>query len=160
AVGVSRTVTGGHRPPELAAGFALGTAAGLLTWPGGGPRPPAPAAAARPRREPPASPDGAGLVLIVNCSAGTASEDLAESLGKSLPAAEVIVASADDDLESTFKDAAARAAILGVAGGDGSVRLAAGIASEAGLPLLLGPAGTFNHFAAELGVAAGHGALG
>jgi diacylglycerol kinase family enzyme/membrane-associated phospholipid phosphatase len=159
AVGVSRTVTGGHRPPDVAAGFALGTAAGLLTLRWWARRPAAPAAAARPRREAPASPDGAGLVMIVNCSAGTASQDLAESLGKSLPAAEVIVASADDDLESTFKDAAARAAILGVAGGDGSVRLAAGIASEAGLPLLLVPAGTFNHFAADLGIESADDAL-
>jgi diacylglycerol kinase family enzyme/membrane-associated phospholipid phosphatase len=159
AAGVSRAVTGGHRPAGVAAGFALGTAAGLVTlrwWPR---RPSAPAAAARPRRAAPASPDGAGLVMIVNCSAGTASQDLAESLGKSLPAAEVMVGGADDDLEAAFRDAAARAAILGVAGGDGSVRLAAGIASEAGLPLLLVPAGTFNHFAADLGVESADDAL-
>ena len=159
AVGVSRAVTGGHRPPGVAAGFALGAAAGLVTLRWWARRPGAPAAAARPRREAPASPDGAGLVMIVNCSAGTASQDLADSLGKSLPAAEIIVASADEDLEAAFRDAAARAAILGVAGGDGSVRLAAGMASEAGLPLLMVPAGTFNHFAADLGVESADDAL-
>jgi diacylglycerol kinase family enzyme/membrane-associated phospholipid phosphatase len=152
AVGASRLITGVHYPSDVAAGFALGTACGALTlrwWPR---RPAKPAAAARPRREAPASPDGAGLVLIVNCSAGHASDDLAETLAKNLPAAEVVVASTDDDLDGLFRDAAARAAIMGVAGGDGSVRLAAGIASDAGLPLLVVPAGTFNHFAADLGV--------
>lgn len=151
-VGASRLITGVHYPSDVAAGFALGAAAGLLTlrwWPR---RPAAPATAARPRLEAPASADGTGLVLIVNCSAGSASDDLAESLGKNLPAAEIIVASADDDLEGLFRDAAARAVILGVAGGDGSVRLAAGIAGHAGLPLLVVPAGTFNHFATDLGV--------
>jgi diacylglycerol kinase family enzyme/membrane-associated phospholipid phosphatase len=152
AVGASRVITRAHYPSDVAAGFALGTAAGLLTlrwWPR---RPTTPAAAARPRREAPAAPDGAGLVLIVNCGAGTASEDLADSLSKSLPAAEIVTASPEDDLDGMFADAAGRAVILGVAGGDGSVRLAAGIASEKGLPLLVVPAGTFNHFAADLGV--------
>jgi diacylglycerol kinase family enzyme len=159
AVGVSRAARRGHRPPGMTAGFMLGTAAGLLTLRWWARRPAAPAAAARPRHEAPASPDGAGLVMIVNCSAGTATEDLAESLGKSLPAAEIIVASADEDLEVAFRHAAAWADILGVAGGDGSVRLAAGIASEAGLPLLMVPAGTFNHFAADLGVESADDAL-
>jgi diacylglycerol kinase family enzyme/membrane-associated phospholipid phosphatase len=159
AVGVSRAVHRGHPPRGVAAGFALGGAAGLVTLRWWARRPAAPAAAARPRREAPASPDGAGLVMIVNCSAGTASQNLAESLGKSLPAAEIVVADADEDLEAAFRAAAARAAILGVAGGDGSLRLAAGIAAAAGLPLLLVPAGTFNHFAADLGVESADDAL-
>jgi len=151
-VGASRVVSRVHYPSDVLAGFALGTAAGLLTlrwWPR---RPAEPAAAARPRRGAPASPDGAGLVLIVNASAGTASADLAGSLGARLPEAEIVLADANDDLESLFSKAAARARILGVAGGDGSIRLAAGIATDAGLPLLVVPAGTFNHFAADLGV--------
>ena len=152
AVGASRVISRVHYPSDVLAGFALGTAAGLVTlrwWPR---RPAEPAAAARPRRGAPASPDGSGLVLIVNASAGTASAELADSLGARLPEAEVILADADDDLESLFSKAAARARILGVAGGDGSIRLAAGIAADAGLPLLVVPAGTFNHFAADLGV--------
>ena len=152
AVGASRVISRVHYPSDVLAGFALGTAAGLATvrwWPL---RPAEPAAAARPRRGAPASPDGSGLVLIVNASAGTASADLASSLGARLPEAEIILADADDDLESLFSKAAARARILGVAGGDGSIRLAAGIAADAGLPLLVVPAGTFNHFAADLGV--------
>ncbi len=151
-VGASRVVSRVHYPSDVLAGFALGTAAGLVTlrwWPR---RPAEPAAAARPRHGAPASPDGSGLVLVVNASAGTASAELAGSLRARLPEADVILADADDDLESLFSKAAARARILGVAGGDGSIRLAAGIAADAGLPLLAIPAGTFNHFAADLGV--------
>lgn len=152
AVGASRVVTGVHHPSDVAAGFVLGTAAGLLTlrwWPR---RPATPAAAARPRHEAPAAPTGDGLVLVLNCSAGSASQGLADRIAARLPDAEIIVTSADDDLEGLMKDAALRARILGIAGGDGSVRLAAGFAAGAGLPLLVLPAGTFNHFAADLGV--------
>jgi undecaprenyl-diphosphatase len=144
AVGASRVTSRMHYPSDVLAGFALGTAAGLLTlrwWP---------------RREAPA---GAGLVLVVNCTAGTASAELADSLTARLPEAEIVVATAEDDLESLFSKAAARARILGVAGGDGTVRLAAGIAVDAGLPLLVVPAGTFNHFAADLGAESADDAL-
>jgi diacylglycerol kinase family enzyme/membrane-associated phospholipid phosphatase len=159
AIGASRVVTGVHHPSDVAAGFALGTAAGLLTlrwWPR---RPATPAAAARPRREAPAAPTGTGLVLIVNCSAGTASQALADSLRTDLPDAEIVVASAADDLQDLFKAAVLRGGILGAAGGDGTVRLAAGFAAEAGMPLLVVPAGTFNHFAADLGVHSAQDAL-
>ena len=39
-----------------------------------------------------------------------------------------------------------------MAGGDGTVSTACAVALEAGLPLLVIPASTFNHFAADLGV--------
>ena len=152
AVGASRVVCRVHFPSDVLAGFALGAAAGLVTlrwWPR---RPAEPAAAARPRHGAPTSPDGSGLVLVVNASAGSASAELADSLDAMLPEAEIILADADDDLGSVFSKAAERARILGVAGGDGSIRLAAGIAADAGLPLLVIPAGTFNHFATDLGV--------
>jgi diacylglycerol kinase family enzyme len=41
---------------------------------------------------------------------------------------------------------------LGVAGGDGSLAVVAGVALEAGLPFVCVPAGTRNHFALDLGV--------
>jgi len=42
--------------------------------------------------------------------------------------------------------------LLGVAGGDGTQALVAGVAAEAGVPLLVIPAGTRNHFALDLGL--------
>jgi diacylglycerol kinase family enzyme len=41
---------------------------------------------------------------------------------------------------------------LGAAGGDGTVACVAGLAAEHGLPLVLVPAGTLNHFARDAGV--------
>src|SRR6185436_10689664 len=47
---------------------------------------------------------------------------------------------------------AAGADLLGVAGGDGTQALVAGIAAEHGLPFLVISAGTRNHFALDLGL--------
>jgi undecaprenyl-diphosphatase len=49
-------------------------------------------------------------------------------------------------------EAAGRATVLGVAGGDGTVNAAVGLAARAGLPLLVVPAGTLNHFARDVGL--------
>jgi undecaprenyl-diphosphatase len=152
AVGASRVVTGMHYPSDVLAGFATGAAAGLLTlrwWPR---RPLVPAGAARPRRAAPAAPGGQGLVLVVNNGAGTASADLAGQLQAELPEARIVVAAEGSELPGLMAEAASTAQILGVAGGDGSVQLAAGLAVDRGLPLLVIPAGTFNHFAADLGL--------
>ncbi len=56
------------------------------------------------------------------------------------------------EVEQALRDAAERAEVLGVAGGDGTVCTAAGVALEAGRPLAVFPGGTLDHFAAELGV--------
>ena len=152
AVGASRVVTGVYYPSDVLAGFAVGAAAGAATlrwWPR---RPPAPAAAVRPQRTVPAAPEGEGLVLVVNTSAGTASPRLASQLRAELPQAVIIEANAGQDLACQLRQAADTARILGVAGGDGTISTAAAVALEAGLPLLVVPAGTFNHFAGDLGV--------
>jgi diacylglycerol kinase family enzyme len=57
------------------------------------------------------------------------------------------------DVASLARDAVARGAdLLGVAGGDGTQALVAGIAAEHDLPFLVISAGTRNHFALDLGL--------
>jgi diacylglycerol kinase family enzyme/membrane-associated phospholipid phosphatase len=152
AVGASRAVTGVHYPSDVFAGFAIGTAAGALTlrwWPR---RPMRPAEAARPRHDAPAAPTGQGLVLVVNSSAGATSAGLAAELRAELPDADVIVVPEGEDIAAILRKASPQARIIGVAGGDGTVNVAADAALASGLPLLVIPAGTFNHFATDLGV--------
>ena len=58
-----------------------------------------------------------------------------------------------DDLRQVAEDAVANGAdLLGMAGGDGSLALVASIASRHGLPFVVVPAGTRNHFALDLGL--------
>jgi undecaprenyl-diphosphatase len=159
AVGASRVVTGMHYPSDVLAGTAIGAAAGMLTfrwWPR---RPDRPAAAIRPPRQAPAALDGEGLVLFVNTSAGRASSRLVKRLGEELPEATITETDAGQDLAAQLRHAAASARILGVAGGDGTVSTASAVALETGLPLLVIPAGTFNHFAADLGIRSAHDAV-
>ena len=72
----------------------------------------------------------------------------AEDLG-----AEVFVMSGPVDVAEVARNAvAAGADLLGVAGGDGTQALVAGIAARHGLPFVVIPAGTRNHFALDLGL--------
>jgi diacylglycerol kinase family enzyme/membrane-associated phospholipid phosphatase len=152
AVGASRVVVGVHYPSDVLAGFAIGTTAGTLTlrwWPR---RPMRPAEAVRPRHPAPAAPEGEGLVLAVNMTAGSATLDLPGKLRAELPGATIIEVGEGEDLADELRKVMADARILGVAGGDGTVSAAADLALTAGLPLLVIPTGTFNHFATDLGV--------
>jgi diacylglycerol kinase family enzyme len=66
---------------------------------------------------------------------------------------EPVVLQEGDDLESLARDAVARGAdALGMAGGDGSQAIVAGVAMEHDLPFVCIPAGTRNHLALDLGV--------
>lgn len=57
-----------------------------------------------------------------------------------------------DVAEVARKAAAAGADLLGVAGGDGTQALVAGVAAEHGIPFMVITAGTRNHFALDLGL--------
>ncbi len=154
AVGFSRVYTGVHYPGDVAAGFALG--AGLAVA-GKALLPARPAPAHAPRRPEPAPqpprPDGRGLVAVINPASGPSNRPpLAQILAERLPAAEVVELGEHDDVAETMRAAAERAQALAVGGGDGTVNCAADAAMAAGIPLLVLPGGTFNHFAGDLGL--------
>jgi len=65
---------------------------------------------------------------------------------------EPIVLRPGDDLRRLAEDAASRAAVIGMAGGDGSQALCAEVAIAHGLPFVCVPAGTRNHLALDLGL--------
>ncbi|GHG50040.1 diacylglycerol/lipid kinase family protein [Streptomyces griseocarneus] len=77
-------------------------------------------------------------------------QEKAEALG-----AEVVLLgpAGSADVAALARDALARGAdLLGVAGGDGTQALVAGVAAEHGVPFVVVPAGTRNHFALDLGL--------
>jgi diacylglycerol kinase family enzyme len=66
---------------------------------------------------------------------------------------EAVVLGRDDDLLKLAEDAIADGAdVIGMAGGDGSQALIATVASRHGIPHVVVPAGTRNHFALDLGL--------
>jgi undecaprenyl-diphosphatase len=94
--------------------------------------------------------------IVVNRGAGADSmgtDDPAGVLREALPGAEIVVpddpSRLPDELERLARSGV-RA--LGVAGGDGSINTAAGVALQHRLPLIVLPAGTLNHLARDLGV--------
>ena len=158
-VGYSRLHTGAHWMSDVVGGLALGAAVaglGALVVP---PKPGEPELPPRSGtdRALPASSDGAGLFIVVNRSSGTSvvRADPLPVIVERLPAAEVVVIDGDDPREVVQEALARRRppSILGVCGGDGSVAAVAHEAVAAGLPLLVVPGGTFNHFARTAGAA-------
>ena len=66
---------------------------------------------------------------------------------------EPVVLQRGDDLLQLARDALDRGAdVVGMAGGDGSQALVASIAAERGVPMVVIPAGTRNHFALDIGL--------
>jgi undecaprenyl-diphosphatase len=155
AVAFSRVYTGMHFPSDVLAGVAIGAgiagAGAVLVKPGS-------TELARGGREAaceqPPRPKGKGVVAVVNPKSGGGSgADVAEELRTLLPEAEIIELGEDDDAGAIFAQAAQRAEVIAVAGGDGTITCAASVAMEHDLPLLVVPAGTFNHFARDLELA-------
>jgi diacylglycerol kinase family enzyme len=110
--------------------------------------------AATPPHAPPAAPRPQRPVLLVNPRSGggkAEQNDLAERCRER--GIDAIVLEQGADLLAEAEAAVARGAdCLGMAGGDGSQALVAGVASRHGLPHVVVPAGTRNHFALDLGL--------
>lgn len=87
--------------------------------------------------------------LIVNPHSGDGGADelLAEAAARGI---ETHILGPDDDIEALARGADADA--LGMAGGDGSLALVAGVAIERDLPFACIPFGTRNHFARDIGL--------
>lgn len=151
-VGLSRVATGAHYPGDVFAGFGIGAAIAVLGARIVPPTVPTKIPTADPLRlDTPARPDGAGVVLVINPASGAgAGARVRDAVREALPAAEIVTPAEDDRLEAVLRSAADRAEVLAIAGGDGSVSCAAGIAIEAGVPLAVFPAGTLNHFAKDI----------
>jgi diacylglycerol kinase family enzyme/membrane-associated phospholipid phosphatase len=155
SVAYSRVHVGVHWASDVVAGAALGSGIALAThrwWP----MRRTDEALARPLDAVPELPDGKGLVLVSNQRSGDPNYDPAADLEKALPAAVVLRATVEDDIDDQLEAAVAErdgwVRAIGVAGGDGSVAAAATVAGRRGLPLVVVPTGTLNHFARDVGV--------
>jgi diacylglycerol kinase family enzyme len=108
----------------------------------------------RPTPAPPRSVNGRRTIaLVINPRSGGGR---AERFGLAAEARrrgiEPILLEPGASLEELANDAADRAEVIGMAGGDGSQALVASVAAAAGIPFVCIPAGTRNHFALDLGI--------
>lgn len=163
AVAFSRVYTGAHYPGDVLAGLGIGALAGIGTrtvWPA---RTPVARVAPAEDERAEVADDGRGLVVVVNLGSGPSRDadtgilpgrgEVAVALIEhELPAAEIVRLEPGEDAEKVFAEAAERAAALAAVGGDGTVNAAARAALKHGVPLLVVPGGTFDHFARALGV--------
>jgi diacylglycerol kinase family enzyme len=122
----------------MAAGYALRTAREI-----GDPLVPGPAA-----------PPARAGVLIMNLKSGGGKAERFELERRCRERGiEPVVLRPGDDLLQLAEDAVARGAdVIGMAGGDGSQALVASVAARHGVPHVVIPAGTRNHFALDLGL--------
>jgi diacylglycerol kinase family enzyme/membrane-associated phospholipid phosphatase len=159
AVSYSRMHVGVHWFSDVAAGALLGAGMATLTrrwWPVRE----TDEARARPVGSVPALPDGEGVLMMVNQRSGHPDYDPLADVVAALPRAEILTVQQGHTIEQQLEAALARRSdevggqvkALGITGGDGSVGAAAAVAHRHGLPLVVVPLGTLNHFARDIGV--------
>ncbi|MGO4300560.1 bifunctional phosphatase PAP2/diacylglycerol kinase family protein [Leifsonia sp. RAF41] len=153
-VGYSRLHTGAHWLSDVAGGAAIGAGAALAL------KAVTPAVKPIVRRDPPtarmldlpATGTGEGVFIVVNPGSGRGlgRPEPGPLLRERLPQARIHELAEGDHVGEVIAgqlDGDAPPRVLGVYGGDGTVAAVAQQARKAGLPLLVFPGGTFNHFA-------------
>lgn len=154
-VAYSRLHTGAHWLSDVVGGVALGAAvagAGQLLHPHlvprhriGGEGDPV---------DLPALPTGEDVLIVANAGSGVHRRDPLRIVRRRMPDATIRVLGRGETVDGVVRRALAGPRppqVLGVSGGDGTVSAAAQLARTAGLPLLVLPGGTFNHFARAAG---------
>jgi diacylglycerol kinase family enzyme len=110
---------------------------------------PPPATEAPPRR----ARGAPRAVLLVNPKSGGGKAERFDLVREAANrGVRTIVLERGDDLRALAVDAARTAAVIGMAGGDGSQAIVADVASSCGVAFVCIPAGTRNHFALDLGI--------
>ena len=94
---------------------------------------------------------GRSGVVIVNPHAGS-ERDTPEAIGAALPGLEVRSCEPDGLRAELERAVAEKAEVVAVAGGDGTMRSAAGVLVGTDSTMLPVPLGTFNHFARGIGI--------
>jgi diacylglycerol kinase family enzyme len=97
-------------------------------------------------------PDAAGVRIFLNASAGRGTikpDDLARRLGGDLPVIPVAPGVLGARLREALRDAPP---VIGVAGGDGTMRAAASVIAGTDTILACIPTGTLNNFARRIGI--------
>jgi undecaprenyl-diphosphatase len=91
-------------------------------------------------------------VVVTNKDSGDPATDPTSQIERLLPGARIVlIASGEEVAIRLVSEIDAGTSAVGVAGGDGSVAAGAAVAARRGLPFALFPAGTFNHFARDIG---------
>ncbi|MEV8219531.1 phosphatase PAP2 family protein [Microbacterium sp. NPDC077391] len=156
AVAYSRLHTGAHWLSDVIGGAALGSAVAVV----GRMLVPAPArsepAHLGPTIDLPSLPEGDGALIFVNVASGIdpLRPEPRDFISRELPRAHIHVLEEGERISNLARDALTGTnppRVVGVWGGDGTVAAAADAARRAGLPLLIFPGGTFNHFARTAG---------